>query len=156
MSKVKVEKRKPITIAYVEHVGPYCSVPFDKYIEQLYGWAKLKKVRPGFYPMAVYHDDPDTTPAEKCRTDVAIPVGGEPEGDDDVSIRKVPAMTVATISHKGTTEEYKEVYDLLARWVKENGYDWNGPPIEVYTRKPKVVDGKTVIHAKIMAPVRKL
>ena len=39
--------------------------------------------------------------------------------------------------------------------AEENGYTWDGPPIEMYTRKPKVVDGKAVFHAKIMAPVRK-
>ena len=155
MSKVKIEKRKPITIAYIEHIGPYGNVPFDKYIDRLYGWAKLRKVRPGFYPMAVYHDDPENTPPEKCRTEVAIPVGGEPQGDGEVSVRRIPAMTVATISHKGTTDEYKEVYRLLARWTDDNGYDWDGPPMEVYTRKPKTVDGKVVVSAKIMAPVRK-
>ena len=155
MSKVKIEKRKPITIAYIEHVGPYGNVPFDRYIEQLYGWAKLKKVRPGFYPMAVYHDDPEKTSPEKCRTDVAISVGGEPQGDDSVSVRRIPAMTVATISHKGATEGFKEVYGNLAKWAEDNGYDWDGPPMEVYTRKPKVVDGKVVVHAKIMAPVKK-
>ncbi|UCE91044.1 MAG: hypothetical protein JSV90_06380 [Methanobacteriota archaeon] len=55
MSKVRVEKRKPMTIAYIEHLGPYRRMPFDKYIDWLYGWAKLTRVRPMFYPMPCCH-----------------------------------------------------------------------------------------------------
>lgn len=155
MGRVKLEKRKSITVAYVEHKGSYGSIPFDDYIGRLYGWAKEKKLRPGFYPMAVFYDNPDITPPEMCRTDIAIPVAGEPKGDDKVNVRKMPAMTVATISHNGEAEEYKKSYDLLAKWVTENGLESDGPPIEIYTKKPDVVDGKTIIHAKIMAPVKR-
>jgi AraC family transcriptional regulator len=155
MGRVKLEKRKPVTVAYLEYKGSYSSIPFDNYIGRLYGWAKEKKIRPGFYPLAVFYDNPDTTPPERCRTDIAIPVAGEPKGDDEVNIRKMPAMTVATISHKGEAEEYKKTYDLLTKWVSENGFEWDGPPIEIYTKKPDVVDGRTIIHAKIMAPVKR-
>jgi DNA gyrase inhibitor len=155
MSRVKIEKRKPITIAYKRYTGPYGSIPFDTYIGQLYGWAKQKKIRPGFYPMAICHDDPKTTPPERCRTDIAISVGGKPKGDETVMVREMPAMTVAAISHKGPGEEYARTYGDLEKWIEQNGYDWDGPPIEIYTRRPKVVDGKTVIQAKVMAPVKK-
>ncbi len=155
MSKVKIEKRKPLTIAYMRYTGPYGEIPFDTYIGKLYGWAKEKKVRPGFYPMAIFHDDPKATPPEKCRTDIAIAVSGKPKGDDDVTIRALPEMTVATISHKGSGEEYAKTYADLEEFVDKNGYDWDGPPMEIYTRKPKVVEGKVVIQAKVMAPVRK-
>ncbi len=155
MGKIKLEKRKPVTIAYLGHKGAYSSIPFDEYIGRLYGWAKERRIRPGFYPMAVYYDDPDTTPPEMCRTDIAIPVAGEPKGDDEIKVRKIPAMTVATISHKGPSEEYKQTYDALSKWVSENGFEWDGPPMEIYTKKPKVVDGKTIFRAKILAPVRK-
>jgi effector-binding domain-containing protein len=155
MSKVKLEKRKPITIAYLRYTGPYGEIPFDGYIGRLYGWAKEKKVRPGFYPMAIFHDDPRTTPPEECRADIAIPVAGTPKGSDEVMVRGMPAMTVATISHKGSGGEYAKTYSDLERWVEENGYDWDGPPIEIYTRKPKVVDGNVLIQAKVMAPVKK-
>ena len=155
MGKIKIEKRKPVTIAYMGYKGPYNDIPFDSYIERLYGWAKEKRIRPGFYPLAVYHDNPETTAPEDCRTDVAITVVGEPQGTDEIMVRKMPAMTVASVKHKGGADEYQGVYEALARWVEENGYTWDGPPIEMYTRKPKVVDGKAVFHAKIMAPVRK-
>jgi AraC family transcriptional regulator len=155
MGRVKLEKRKSVTVAYVQHKGSYSNIPFDDYVGRLYGWAKEKKLRPGFYPMAVFYDNPDITPPERCRTDIAISVAGEPKGDDEVNVRKMAAMTVATISHKGEAEECKKSYGLLTKWVTENGLEWDGPPIEIYTKKPEVVDGRTIIHAKIMAPVRR-
>ena len=155
MGKVRLEKRKPVTIAYLGYTGPYGNIPFDEHIGRLYGWAKEKRIRPGFYPMAIFYDDPAKTPPEKCRTDIAITVAGEPEGEDEVKVRKMPEMTVAAISHKGGPEEYGNTYGALTRWVEENDYDWDGPPIEIYTRKPKMVEGKVVIQAKVMAPVRK-
>jgi effector-binding domain-containing protein len=155
MGRVRIEKRKPLTIAYVEHMGRYDQIPFGSYIDQLYGWAKRKGVRPGFYPMGIFLDPPLKTPPEKCRSEIAVAIGGEPQGDEEVKVRRIPPMTVATISHRGTTDEYKDTYDLLERWMSENGYEWAGPCMELYTKKPTVDDGKDIIYAKILAPVRK-
>src|SRR3989304_6982278 len=74
--KVKGGGRKPMKLAYVEHVGAYGSIPFDRYFEQLYGWAKERKVRPGFHPLGIMHDSPKETPPERCRAGVAVPVFG--------------------------------------------------------------------------------
>ena len=74
MANVKLESRKPMTIAYVEYVGSYGKIPFDKLIGTLYGWAKENKVMPGFHPMGIYHSNPKETPPEKCMTSIAIPI----------------------------------------------------------------------------------
>jgi len=34
MAKVKVEMRKPIRMAHIEHVGDYGAIPFAQYIER--------------------------------------------------------------------------------------------------------------------------
>jgi effector-binding domain-containing protein len=34
--------------------------------------------------------------------------------------------------------------DRLAEWIKEKGYQTSGPSIEVYSKKPKVVDGVSI------------
>ena len=155
MAKVKVEKTKPVRLAYVEHIGDYDEIPFQKYMEKLYGWAKEKHIRPGLYSLGIYHDSPDRTPPEKCRSEIGIPIYAEAESERDVRIKDLPAMEVATISHKGTASEYPKTYGTLSKWIEENGYEWAGPSIETYTKKPKVVHGKTIVYAKVKAPVRK-
>src|SRR3990172_6151826 len=63
-AKVKVEQRKPVKLAYIEHTGAYDDIPFETYIGRLYGWAKKAHVRPGFYPLGVFYDSPGETPGE--------------------------------------------------------------------------------------------
>jgi len=156
MAVAKLEKRKAVTLAYIEYVGSYGSIPFDKYIPRLYAWvSKQKKVMPGFYPICTFHSDPKTTPPEKCRTDIGITVKGAVKPEGDIKIRKLPAMTVATLSHKGPASEYQNSYDTLAQFVVKKGYVMNGPPMEIYAKKPEMVDGKLILYAKIMFPVKK-
>ncbi len=156
MASVKLEKRKALRIAYVDYVGSYSKIPFDKVIPQLYEWAKRNRVMPGFYPMCIYMSDPKTTPPEKCVTELAISFKGDGKAEGEIKVKDIPEMTVAAYSHKGPASEYQKSYDLIGSWITENGYTVVGPPIEVYSKKPKMVDGNMIIYAKIMFPVIKL
>ncbi|MFQ5907264.1 MAG: GyrI-like domain-containing protein [Thermoplasmata archaeon] len=155
MAPVKLETRKPQVLAYVEHVGPYSEIPFDTYVEKLYGWAKEKGVRPGFYPLGIYYDSPDETPADECRSEIAIPIFEKAGPDGEVKVRESKEMQVAAISHKGPAADYAKTYQVLSEWVAQHGYEWAGPSIEVYSKKPEVVGDETILYAKVMAPVRK-
>mgnify|MGYP001054803498 CR=1 FL=1 len=153
MMSPKLEKRKAANLAYIEHQGPYDKVPWENYIKRLYSWAREQKVMPGFHPMAIYHDDPERTPSEKCRSDIAITFKGRAKEQAGVKTRKLLAMKVATISHKGPGSEFKNTYAKLSEWIENKGYRISGPPIEVYSKKPEVVGGVTILYAKVLIPV---
>lgn len=155
MSNPKIEKRKAANLAYIEHQGPYDKVPWEDYVKRLYSWAKEQKVMPGFYPMAIYHDDMEKTPPEKCRSEIGITFKGRAREQAGIKTRKMSAMSVATVSHKGPGSEFKNTYTKLANWIREKGYRISGPPIEVYSKKPEVIGGVTILYAKIMMPIRK-
>ena len=155
MSNPKVELRRATNLAYLEHQGPYDKVPWEDYIKRLYDWAKGQKVMPGFYPLAIYHDDPEKTPPEKCRSDIGITFKGRAKEEAGVKIKKISAMKVATISHKGPGSEFKKTYTKLADWINKKGYKTSGPPIEIYSKKPEIVDGVTILYAKVMMPICK-
>jgi effector-binding domain-containing protein len=72
-----------------------------------------------------------------------------------VKTRKIPAMKVAAISHKSPASEFKNTYAKLTEWIEKKGYEVSGPPIEVYSKKPEVVEGLTVLYAKVMMPIKK-
>ena len=81
MDKIKIQKNKPIKLAYIEHIGKYDTIPFDKYIPRLFEWAKENKVRPGFKNINVYHDDPnEKTPPWTSTTLPAAGLGIDPLG----------------------------------------------------------------------------
>jgi effector-binding domain-containing protein len=155
MANPKLETRKAANLAYIEHKGPYDKVPWEDYIKRLYGWAKEQKVMPGFYPMAIYHDDPEKTTPEEVRSDIGITFKGRAKEKAGVKTRKMPAMKVAAISHKGPGSEFKNTYAKLTEWINKKGYMISGPSIEVYSKKPEVVSDVTVLYAKVMIPVRK-
>jgi effector-binding domain-containing protein len=156
MAGVKLESRKAMTVAYMEYKGSYGKIPFDKYMGALYGWAKEQKVMPGFYPMGVYLSDPKTTPPEECKAEIAISFKGKAKETGEIKIKDVPAMKVASYSHKGPASEYQNSYNKIGSWIKENGYTMTAPPIEIYSKKPEMVKGELIIYTKIMFPVKKL
>jgi len=151
----KVESRKATDIAYIEHKGPYDKVPWGEYIERLYGWAKAQKVMPGFYPFAIYYDVPGETAPDRLRSDIAITYKGKAQEQGGVKVKKLPAMKVASVSHKGPGSEFKTTYAKVNEWIATKGYVCAGPPIEIYTKKPEVVNGVTILYAKVMVPVEK-
>ena len=155
MTGPKLEERKASNLAYLEHKGPYDKIPWQKYIEQLYGWAKEQKVMPGFYPMSIYRDDPKVVPLKECRTEIAITFKGEARESSGVKIRQMPAMKVASVSLVGNSSEFQKTYGILMEWMEKKGLELSGPPMEIYSKKPEVVGGETIIYAKIMMPVKK-
>jgi effector-binding domain-containing protein len=155
MAGIKIKTLKPQKLAYVEHTGDYKSIPYDDYFNQLYAWAKEKNVRPGFKPLGIFHDNPEKTPPEQCKSEICIPIVGEAESDEDIKIKELPSMEVAVTKHKGTSEEYQNTYRQLNEWITKNGYEWAGPAMEVYTKMPKTVGDQTIIYANVQAPVKK-
>ena len=151
----RLEERKASHLAYLEHKGPFNKIPWQESIEKLYGWAKEQKVMPGFYPMAIYLDDPKTAPPEECRTQIAITFKGEAKEKSGVKICQLPDMKVASLSHKGPGSDFQKTYGILFEWIQKKGLELSGLPIEIYSKKPEIVDGKTILYAKIMMPVKK-
>jgi effector-binding domain-containing protein len=147
MAGPKIEARKASDLAYIEHAGPYDKVPWEEYLRRLYGWAKEQK--------GIYLSDPKTTSPEKMRCDIAITFKGKAKETGGIKLRKQPAMKVASISHKGPGSEYPKTYSKLMEFVEEKGYEVSGPPIEIYSKKPEVVNGVTILYAKVMMPVEK-
>lgn len=155
IARIQIQERKAIRFAYIEHEGDYGAISFEKDIRALYGWAKASRVRPGFYPLGVFHDSPDRTPSQACRSEIGIPFSGHAEPGEGIKIRDLPSMKVAALSFAGPASKYREAYRELSEWISKNRYEWVGPSIETYTRKPETVGGETIIHTKIEAPIRK-
>jgi effector-binding domain-containing protein len=155
MYKIKIEKTKPMKLAYIEHIGEYSKIPFDKYVPRLYEWAKENRVRPGFKNVNVYHDDPQEKNPAECKTWVGIPVSGEARSDNEVTIEDLPALEIASLKFKGTPDEIKNAYEEIGEWLNENGYEWNGPSREVCSKKPKEKDGKMILFSTIQVPIKK-
>jgi AraC family transcriptional regulator len=155
MANIKLSKRKAGKIAYIAHTGSYKDVPYDEIYSKLYGWAKENKAKPGFKALGIFMDDPEKVPTEKCRSEIGIPIYGSGPETEEIKLKTLPEMDVAVMKFKGESDDYIKAYHEIAEWIKANGYDWAGPCIEEYTKKPKVKGGKTIMFANIQVPVIK-
>ena len=156
MTKIKIKKRKPTKIAYIEHTGDYSSIPYDEDISKLYSYAKKNKLRPGFKPFAIYPDDPKEGDWEHIRTRVAISINKFSESSEDISVSELPQMEYATMKFTGSSDEYQDAYNNLWEWIEEHGYKVNGAPLEIWGKKPKIKEGKSIISSEIQAPIIKI
>lgn len=154
MAKIKVKKTKPMKVAYVEHVGEYGKVPWDEYMEKLFAWAKEHKVRPGFKGIGIYYDNPEEEPPEECRSEIAIPIKGEASSANDIKVKDLLAIEIAETKFRGPSSQIGEMYKEVNEWMEANGYEWAGPAMEIYTRKPKVIGNETILRMTVQVPVK--
>ena len=153
MTRIKIHNRKSMTVAYLEHRGPFDQIPFGADYKRLYAWAREHKLRPGMRPMAIYPDNPATTHAERLRARVAIAVHGAAVPDAEVHVEALASMQVAATRHKGPVQDYPQTYARLLKWTDEHGYEWAGAPMETYGGMPK---GEAMsIRSRIEVPVRR-
>lgn len=67
----------------------------------------------------------------------------------------VPEVTAAVMRHEGPYEDVGQTYDLLYRWIEENGYEIAGPGRSSAIHGPWDRDDKKEYLMEIQIPVEK-
>lgn len=94
-------------------------------------------VSPMGSPMIVYHhviDEQTDGDIEIC-----VPVGDGFSGDTEVDSRELEGGTMAAVVHCGPYEQISPAYHTLTGWVSKHGYEFAGPPREIYLNDPRTV-----------------
>ena len=113
---MKTERLDPCTVAYIRVTGPY-GQGYEAAANRLYQWAGAHGLADGEC-LFLYLDSPETTPAEKCRTDIAlvlpdaaansVPVQG------DIEKRPLPGGGYATLRRTVTApEQYRQYWQEI-------------------------------------------
>jgi AraC family transcriptional regulator len=120
---VTIVHQPELRVAAQRHVGPYDQI--GQTFQKLYD----ATTRAGFSPgpevklIALYHDDPRTTPADQLRSDAgiilpegaAIPVGAAEQ--------RVPAGRYAKTVHAGGYENLPNTWrTLMGEWLPKSGH----------------------------------
>lgn len=87
--------------------------------------------------------------------EVQIEVKGHYENTENVTFITEPEMTVASVTFKGSYEQFSDVYASLAAWVSENGYGFAGPMIDVYHVSPNDTRNPDEFVTEICCPIQK-
>ncbi len=121
--QVEVKELPGLNVAYVRHIGPYPGIgaAFGKLMD----WAGPRRLlgAPGANLLAVYHDNPDITEADKLRISVCVtvPEGTKPEGE--IGVMRVDGGPYAVATFELDASEFGAAWNwLMGTWFPSSGY----------------------------------
>lgn len=131
-----------LRLATIRHVGPYDQITtaFHR-LGALAGPAGIMD-NPEVMMLAVYHDDPETTPQDELRADAAATVAEDQDIPDGMGEQRIPSGKFARYTHIGRYEHLGDVWArLLGVWLAESGYSIGaGGTFEIYRNTPGEVE----------------
>ncbi len=154
---VKLIDRKPTTVAYLRHVGPYGADLSRFWQETVYPWMATNHLldRPRY---GISLDDPGITAPEKCRYDAAVEVEADFVGAGQHVKASIPGGKYAAASFTGTSAEIGDVWMRLLRdWLPGSGLQLDARPLFEYYAPEMTMDPETgAFQCDICIPVTKL
>jgi len=135
-----VKKLDEMTVASTAGIGPYHAA--GAAIVELVTWAGNAKVPPMSAPFAVYLTGPEV-PQESAKWEACMGVPADLKGDAKVLVKQMAAMEIAATRHVGPYDKVGPVYEQLAQWVSENGYEVAGPALEFYLTNPQTTPAES-------------
>ncbi|MGD8233557.1 AraC family transcriptional regulator [Vibrio sp. TRT 1302] len=119
-------------LAYVRVTGPY-GEGYQEATERLYQWAGMKGLA-GNTCIFIYHDNPEITPNDKCRTDICLMVPEDTEVPQNIELQDFPGGQYAVMRQKITEQsQYSKAWDDLMDNVINSGMENDDRPcFELY------------------------
>lgn len=157
LGQVKVREQPVSRVAAKTVVGPYDAL--GEPIGALYAWAVKVGVLPMGPPTMVYRKGPGQVadPAQ-FETELWIPVavlaGDQPALEGGVTLKEVPATTIAVIAKQGPYDQAGAAIGELMAWVGANGYEVAGPPAMTSYSDPSKVPADKLLF-EVWVPVAK-
>lgn len=151
--EVDIKNMPELRVGTVRHVGPYNQIP--KAFEQLgavAGPSGLLQKAKGM--IAIYHDDPETTPQDQLRSDAALVVPEDVKLPDGLIEQHIAAGRYAHTVHIGPYEQLGDTWArLLGEWVPASGNRiGDGVSYEVYSNTPAQVP-KEQLRTELYVPL---
>jgi AraC family transcriptional regulator len=151
--QVEVKEMQKLRVATVSHVGPYnqISEAFAR-LGQIAGPAGLVGGPPGGprsspTMLAIYHDDPESTPPSELTSDAAIVVSPQAKLPPGLGEREIPGGRYACTTHVGPYEKLGDVWArFMGEWLPRSGQRMrDSVSYEIYRNTPADVPKEKLI-----------
>ena len=121
--EVVVEEIRALRVAAVTHLGPRKMVgEAFRRLAAIAGPAGLL-AQPGATMVAVFHDDPDTTPAADLRTSAGVIVPERCVIPAELTELRIPAGKYVRATHRGHYASLSDSWDkLMGQWLPQSDY----------------------------------
>ena len=136
---VIIQELPEYRLAYVRQIGPY-GPALGQAWGRLMGWAGQSGLMgPEAACVGISWDNPEVTPAERCRYDACLVLAAGPQPDaagleaHGVSLQTLPGGPHACYRRPTKMHEYAEAWnELFGIWLPRSGYTCAGVPFEYY------------------------
>jgi AraC family transcriptional regulator len=155
--KVQIIERKPTSIAYLRHVGPYGEPISAFWQTRVYPWMVANGLL-GQPRYGISHDDPSVTAPELCRYDAGCEIPAKPLAGGDAHRTTLPGGRYAALSFKGVVADFGPAWDALLRdWLPSSGLQLDSRPMFEYYPTDSSYDPSTgVLECQLCVPVMPL
>jgi AraC family transcriptional regulator len=136
---VEIRDMPELRVATVRHIGPYNQIPqaFER-LGAIAADAGLAP-QPNTMMVAIYHDDPDSTPQDQLRSDAAITVPDGVTLPEGLVEQRLPAGRYASAVHVGPYERLGDAWArFMGEWLPASGHRvGEGSSYEIYRNNPR-------------------
>lgn len=155
--EITIVNLPPARVAYMRHIGAY-GPDIGRFWQQTFlPWRAVQ----GLENAACYgigHDDPDLTPAGRCRYDACVAVPDDFVAHNPVSIANLPGGRYAVARFRGDGPAIGVAWrELLREWLPASGMQPDGRPLFEYYPADAYHDQQTgVFECQLCLPVKPL
>ena len=136
--QVSIAKYPELQVGTVRHIGPYMQI--NEAFERLGALAAPAHLfeKPDAMMVALFHDDPDSVPADQLRSDAAVVVTPGTPLPAGLAAQRIPAGEYASTTHIGPYEQLGDVWArFMGEWLPASGRRMSGGvSYEVYHNTP--------------------
>lgn len=112
LSETRVRRLLPMWVAFMRHVGPYEDVPVRRF-DDVGSYVRRRGRDGAFLLVAVGHDAPSVTAAEKLRFDACVRVTEPFSSRGRVGCQELPGGTFAVTTFVGPLARLPEAYGVI-------------------------------------------
>lgn len=105
------------------------------------------------YGLAIFHDEGFKD--SDVDVEIQLSVNGSYQDTDKVKFKKTEAIEMASATFKGSYAQITGVNMAVAKWVRENGYEFEGPSFCIYHVSPNDAANEEELVTEVCCPVKK-
>lgn len=153
--QINIVTLPPVRVAYMRHIGPY-GPRVSQFWQQAFMPWRLANGLEHAPCYGIGHDDPDITPADKCRYDACVAVPEDFVASAPASITHLPGGRYAVADFRGAAPAIHAAWaSLLRDWLPSSGMQPDSKPFFEYYPAEAFRDADTdVLTCQLCLPVK--
>ena len=156
---VEIRTLPAARLAYMRYTGPYGHPDIPATWQRFCAWAAQQGLfNPPRDMFGIAQDDPEITPADKCRYDCCIEVDAAFEPRGEIGVQQFAGGRYACARFQGTGEEIHQAWmRMFGTWLPASGYQPDDKPaLELYEKNFESDAATGMFTCLLCVPVRPL